>query len=543
MSACFPPGAIESSQISHNIRMAAAIALLSFTVVPIGAQPSNQTPPDEARDHAALGISLAKQRRLSEAEEQLREAVRLEPGVAAYRAQFGSVLGLEGKWQEAVESFEKAVEQDPANLDFRREAAAVQYQLHRVDAAEKNIRYVLVRRPDDPGANLLLGLVSEEKGEHAAAVRLLTSQFDLVLSQPDRTVVLCRSIYRSGEHADLPRLVSALKLRASDRAWASAIGRCAEIAAKNHDGETSDLLDSLLVASEPTNQSTDLERAATLYKAGKVAEAQQLLLQLAGSKPGDDNVQALLGRCYESLHQRDLALRAYHRALDLAPTRVEHYEDLISLQLDLGLTGDAQSLANRLSALAPNDARSWLAKGNIELRTNDFQDALKSYAYAGGLDAHNADALLGRAAVNSVLGLNDAAINDYKTGLDRFSNDARFNIGYAAMLLASPDATQAYPRVESLLRQAVKLDPNSPDAHYQLGQVALRQGKLEEAKSEFLSSLEADPDRSTTHFALSLVYRRMGQAPDAAKQFAIYEQLKQTEEHATAMSDQPAGKP
>jgi tetratricopeptide (TPR) repeat protein len=412
-----------------------------------------------------------------------------------------------------------------------------------MDAAEKNIRYVLATRTDDPGATLLLGLVSEAKGDYSNAVRLLISQFDLVTSQPDRTVALFHAIYQTGARSDVARIVDVLKLRAADPAWASAIGRCAEIATKSGDRETSEVLDSLIPANGPPRLAAELERATVLYNAGKTAEAQQLLSQLSDSKPKDDNIQALLGRCYESMHQPALALRAFQRALDLAPSRVERYEDLISLQLDLGLIRDAESLVNRLMALAPNDARSWLMKGNMELRTNAFRDALKSYTRASDLDKGNADALLGRAAVDSVLGLNDDTVNDYQAGLDRFPDDARFYIAFAAMLLASSDSTQAYTRIEGLLHQAVKLDPRSPDAHYQLGQVALRQSKLEEAKSEFLVSLEADPDRSNTHFALSLVYRRMGQTTNAAEQFAIYEKLKQIEEHEAAMSDQSVEKP
>src|SRR6266480_4905239 len=100
-----------------------------------------------AQNHASRGILRAREGKLPEAEQELREAVRVGPGVASYRAQ----LGL-------------------------------------LPSAEKNLRYVLERHPGDSGATLLLGLVKERSGDYSSAARLLDSQFDLVISQPDRTV-------------------------------------------------------------------------------------------------------------------------------------------------------------------------------------------------------------------------------------------------------------------------------------------------------------------------------------------------------------------
>src|SRR6516162_6163707 len=113
------------------------------------------------RDRAANGISLARQGNLVGAEKELRAAVSEAPAVAIYRAQLGSVLGLQGKWNEALECFQKAVHLAPENLDFRRETAAVQWQMGLMPAAEGNLQYVLEKRPDDPGGLLLLGLVKE----------------------------------------------------------------------------------------------------------------------------------------------------------------------------------------------------------------------------------------------------------------------------------------------------------------------------------------------------------------------------------------------
>src|SRR5207237_5391901 len=125
---------------------------------------------------------------------------------------------------------------------------------------------------------------------------------------------------------------------------------------------------------------------------------------------------------------------------------------------------------------------------------------------------------------------NDAAIAEYRTGITNFPNDARFYIACAETLLASPDSPKFQAEAENLLKNAVRLKPQSAEGHYQLGQLALQQRRFQDAENEFSLSLQSDPNQSKVHFALSDLYRRMGRDDDAKAQFATYEQLKKIEE-------------
>ena len=482
------------------------------------------------QDRAANGISLARQGNLVDAEKELKAAVDEAPSVAIYQAQLGSILGLQGKWNEALACFQKAVNLAPENLDFRREAAAVQWQMGLVPAAELNLQYVLEKRPGDSGALLLLGLVKEKAGDYANAAQLLDSQFELVAPQPERTTAFFHSVIESGQADKIPKIVTVLKNHANDKAWASALSHCAQLAIKRGDLPTAKTLFSLVPADKPDRAATGFQLASLLYNRAQVSQAKELLLQLKSQGFENADVETLLGNCFESERQPEQAIEAYRRAIGADPSHIERYEDLISLLLYQRSTADALVTVNQVLKIAPNDSRAWVWKGNVDLNRHDYKTAMESYRNAVQLDRKNPDALFGVAGAYYVTGQTEAAMSECKAGISRFPDDTRFYVSYAEMLLTSPDAMQQHAPAKDLLEKALKLSPQSAQAYYLLGQIALQEGQLKEAEEYLLHSLASDPDRSKTHFALSRVYRRMERADQAAKEFSLYEKLKEREE-------------
>ena len=504
-----------------------------FAVQATEAQLANASQTDDARGYSVRGISLARAGNLPQAQQELENAVKMAPEVALYRAQLASIFGLQNKWQAALEAFQKAINLAPDNLDFRREAAAVQWQLGLMPAAEQNLQFVLTRQPQDPGSILLLGLLKEKTGDYPQAAELLDSQFALVSSQGDRVAAMFHSVAQSGQSTKIPKIIEVLTQHSADPQWTSAISRCTQIAAANGDAQTAATLFALLSDNGAAYIPAALQMAKLFYEHARVPEARQLLLKLEANGVVSASLQALLGNCYESERQPGLALQAYHRALQADPTRIDYYEDLIALLLYLRKTDEALAEVNRAIGVAPNDARPWVWKGNVELRRNSAKDAMDSYQRAAKLDSSNADAALGIATIYFVTGQSDEAIAQYKAGISRFPGDARFYVACAEMFVGSPDSLKLQAQAESLLRQAIKLTPQSAEAHYLLGQLALQEGRLQESLDELTRSVRLDPDRSKSHFALAVLYRRMGRADDAAKEFAFYQTLKQDEENTT----------
>ncbi|PYV46222.1 MAG: hypothetical protein DMG92_18535, partial [Acidobacteria bacterium] len=145
-------------------------------------------------------------------------------------------------------------------------------------------------------------------------------------------------------------------------------------------------------------------------------------------------------------------------------------------------------------------------------------DAVTSYHEATVLDPHDPDALLGSADSEYASDMKKEAYNSFETGIRQHPKDARFPLHYASALLKEGEIgdTNLQLRAAALLKSAVSLDPSSADAHYQLGEIDLKEGRTTDALLEYRKAAKLDPRNPKTHFGLSKVYRKLGRVEEAS---------------------------
>jgi tetratricopeptide (TPR) repeat protein len=98
-------------------------------------------------------------------EKSLREYPR---NVNAYQL-LGSMYLEQGSWADAASAYEGAIRCRPDRLDFHSQYAQALVRLGRYREAEKHLRYVAERLPDDPNAWEALGLVLQQLGDADSA--------------------------------------------------------------------------------------------------------------------------------------------------------------------------------------------------------------------------------------------------------------------------------------------------------------------------------------------------------------------------------------
>ena len=170
------------------------------------------------------------------------------------------------------------------------------------------------------------------------------------------------------------------------------------------------------------------------------------------------------------------------------------------------------------------------------MRMQRYTDSAKSYAHAAELNPNAAEVNLGLAMSLWAVGNIAESFTTFEQGLKRFPGDAYHCLEYGRLLLksAKPNDSTAETRAIALLQTALKLKPSLPEAHYLLGDLALRRGKPEEALVHLEQAVKLDPEGTKIHFALFRTYRRLGRKEDATREEEAFQKLKAKEEAAPA---------
>lgn len=78
----------------------------------------------------------------------------------------------------------------------------------------------------------------------------------------------------------------------------------------------------------------------------------------------------------------------------------------------------------------------------------------------------------------------------------------------------------------ALYTRAVDLQPDDPEACYDLGKLLFSMNEMEKAEKLLAHAAQMDPTNPTIHFRLSTVYKRLGRDKDAQREVAQYQKYK-----------------
>ena len=493
---------------------------------------------ESARQHAERGIELAQSGNLPAAEAEFRHALQLDPRDPQVLGNLGTVLAMEGKLQESNPVLEKAIQLDPQAFVLRQYLAANLWQLHKPAEAKPQLEMILKAQPQNKQAIFLLGMVSENLKDYAAAARLLAAVPELVAQHPQSVVALAISQYKTN-NKEAARKTLGILLEHSGDARAALLGAQTASDARDYE-EALKLLESA-EASHPGFPSLEYNIALAEYNSGHYADCETKLLGAAHTSQDSSDVENLLGWCYEKHGKHALAISALRQAITLAPNQESNYLDLGGMLREGKSLPAALGVATQGVENFPKSARIWSLKGSVELGMSRYPDAIHSYSRAYELDPSDAAALLGLGKAKEGQGSSADAARDFEEGARKFPRDASFDLEYALLLLRRVDAGDkaAKPRAVELLRKAVAIDPRSGEAHYQLGSLALEDGRAKEALDELQKAAQLEPNSSKVHFALGRACRRLGRKKDAAREMAVFQKLKDQEQSVAYSA--PAG--
>ncbi len=248
------------------------------------------------------------------------------------------------------------------------------------------------------------------------------------------------------------------------------------------------------------------QAAIDLLHAGRVEEAQTKLQEIVDASPIHAASRVFLGETYE--HQGDVAKAVtwYEAALKIKPDNTDALVHLGTAHIAQERIADAIA---RFEEALRIDEESTAARYNLGLalaRLGQADDAAIHFEKLLQVDKHFPEARVALASALLAQGRYPEAIVrlEQEVQINRRSVSARLNL---ATLLAEQDPNRAY----GLLLDALQIDPNHGQAHYNLGAFLLLHQKPAEAIAPLAEAVRIMPENPRAASELDRAKRLAGQ--------------------------------
>ena len=472
------------AQTSH-IEIAAQLLTNGDTAqAEVEARKALQSPSTRALALAMLGTIRLQQGKTEESTKFLEQALALNPRLLGARTTLGNAYAFSNKPDLAAKCFREVLKVDPSNF-------AARFDLFKLEASRRNFQQSL-----DVGAPIMSQLLESDE-----ALVVLASDYgalgkkeqlaDLVahwqkLPQPEDQAALdfgntllvygmkseATEVFQ-GEEARLgPRPSPPLALKLGNAFLSLGLLDEAERNAQRALSLAPDCVACYQTLAQISVRHDNSEKAlAYLVAARKRA-------------PEDPEVLFEFGKVCLERNLVDDALSALSKAVELQPDNDSYVYALGSANVGGGHLPDALALFQRLLQKHPHDASLTYAIGAVYYLQAKYSDAEASLKESLAVQPNQVAASYYLALTYDAIGDDDRAIPVFRELLKNNPRHAPSYVKLGGILLRA----HQYEDAQQNLQRAVALDPDSVEAHYQLGLLLRRLGKPAESDSEFAES-------------------------------------------------------
>ena len=310
------------------------------------------------------------------------------------------------------------------------------------------------------------------------------------------------------------------------------------------------------VAREPENFEANRQLGKFLADNGDARQALPFLEQASRINPRDPELHHSLGYVNEKLGNPLDAVREYQRAAELDPSEPHLFDWGTELLAHRALE-PATEVFTRGNRLFPKSVRMLVALGVSWYARGASDQATQCLVNASDLAPDNPTPYLFLGKMQSVeITPSEASVARLARFAQLQPDNALANYYYAVSLSkgsekesekqsagASDNTTDLSAGVESLLLNAVRLDPKLGAAYLQLGILYSQRADFSRAISAYqraieVSAGEANPESDETlaeaHYRLAHAYQRTGEKTRAQQELQLHDQLSKKTKNDTA---------
>ena len=289
----------------------------------------------------------------------------------------------------------------------------------------------------------------------------------------------------------------------------------------------------VLLAGLAADGMSNARRSYELQRAGDLAGAEQQMREALRLDSANalfhsalSGILVATGRSLEAITELQAAVDCHPKAPALTQLQERLERMSLAAAAEFATAGkfrDGLALAQGAAMRQPHSSSILQMLGYFQAKLRLHRDAVDSYSRAVALNPQSADAAIGLAVAQADAGLVSGAVQSLETGMRGFPKDPRFPQALGNLLLADADAGQN-ARAIALFGKALGLDPGLLEAHYQLGNLALRNHDYPAALRHLEAAARIAAKDGRVHFALARLYRAQHKDADASREMALFAQ-------------------
>jgi len=417
--------------------------------------------PDLAIIHGKYLLGIE---RIRSAATAFETAIKVAPESEEGYLWLAEALRRDGRPGEAIRQLTAGLNRVRDRVALLKRLAALYREVRDLASAEETLRQVLGMDPSNVEVQESLGLVVLALGRVEEAVTILGALNARHALSQDGLLGLARAYLAMRKPAKAREVL------------AQVYGK------KGQDAEE-----------DPT---VAAEYGRALLEAGQTREAEDVLAKVLADRPGFAPGHYYMGRVHAAKGEVKAAIDALVRAVQLDPKDTRYRLELARILKQRGSEEDIREAQNQLSKVIEayqraevpaeeRDADAYVLRGEILFQQQKFGLAMKDFEAALALQPARMDILIG--------------------------------YGRSLFELARYDEAAPY------FRQVLARDPKQPEANFFLGQILLRAGDVEGAKTHLERVAQRSPERFPEALRLvGLIYRDQNLKPLARKAFQSY---------------------
>jgi tetratricopeptide (TPR) repeat protein len=424
------------------------------------------------------------------------------------------------------------------NLDRQFQAAVAQYNAGHFAEAAAQLEKLLPLAPQSFEVHELLGLVYAAESEDSKAFEHLDMAVRLKPDSAAARTNLAANLSHAGKFD--------LAAKQFQRALAMEPGNFDA----NHDfgelyiqsGKIADAIPLLEKAQQidPSSYDNGYDLAQAYSLTGRLSQARQLIQTLVRQKDTGE-LHSLLGQVEEKDGKFLAAANEYQIAAHLDPSEDNLFD--WGGELLVHRTYDPAIEVFRQATLRyPNSPRLRIGLGMALYSRGNYEESIKSLLAAADLDPADPRCylFLSKSYLSSP-NQADEVIQRFRRYSELKPDNALAQYYYAVSLWKGKRLEQTsvdFQTVESLLKKSIALDETLAEAHLQLGILYADQHELDKSLPEYQRALELNPNSPDAHYRIGQYYVRAGQKDRAQQEFAVYQQLQA--QHTAAVDKERA---